>query len=50
MTVGEGGGLDAGGQRGESWDNCNRKTIKYLKIRKRIVAHRIIIYLLVSSL
>ena len=28
LTVGAGGGLGGGGQRGENWDNCNRVTIK----------------------
>ena len=29
-TVGAGGGMGRGGQRGKSWDNCNRVTIKNL--------------------
>ena len=28
LTVGAGGGMGRGGQRGESWDKCNRITIK----------------------
>ena len=24
LTVGAGGGMGGGGQRGENWDNCNR--------------------------
>ena len=31
LTVGAGGGLGGGGQRGENWDNCNRVTIKNKK-------------------
>ena len=28
FTVGVGGGLGRGGQRGKKWDNCNRIPIK----------------------
>ena len=28
LTVGVGGGMCRGGQRGKNWDNCNRITIK----------------------
>ena len=35
LTVGAGGGMGRGGQRGTNWDNCNRITIKNdLKINK----------------
>ena len=34
FTVGAGGGLGRGEQRGENWDNCNRTIIKYLVINK----------------
>ena len=27
LTVGVGGGMGRGGQRGKSWDNCNKITI-----------------------
>ena len=30
LSVGDVGGLAGGEQRGKTWDNCNRITIKYL--------------------
>ena len=30
LTMGVGGGLGRGEQRGENWDNCNRTKIIYL--------------------
>ena len=30
-------GLTGGGQRGETWDNCNRITIKMIKKEKEIL-------------
>ena len=35
-TVGAGGGLGRGGQRGKNWDNCNRIRMKYLKNKQKI--------------
>ena len=32
LTVGAGGGMGRGGQRGKNWDNCNRITIKKVSI------------------
>ena len=31
LTVGAGGGVRRGEQRGENWDKCNRTKIKYFK-------------------
>ena len=31
LTVGAGGGMGRGGQKGKKWDNCYRITIKNLK-------------------
>ena len=32
LTVGAGGGMGRGRQRGKNWDNCNRITIKTMEI------------------
>ena len=34
LTVGEGGGLGGGEQRGKNWDDSSRITIKYLMKNK----------------
>ena len=36
LTVGVGGELGRGGQRGKNRNNCNRTTIKYLKKKKSL--------------
>ena len=36
LTVGVGGGLGQGEQRGKDWDNCNRTTIIYILFRSLV--------------
>ena len=41
LTVGAGGGIGRGGQRRESWDNCNRITV--------LIVYRYILYSLLLN-